>query len=290
MLLYPVTYIITVLPIASARFSAWAGHTVPFSVTIFCGTAYLLSGIVNVVVFTSTRRVLPPLPFFTRDRQNTSQTRLIVSTSSMIQAGHRPATGSENPSSKHSAGHDTDPFSSYRPPESRPSNLGVKTNLERGMSDSLGGEWSANSAVDAYGRPLSVASESAYSDARSHGGRLSRNEGRAVESAVASRSEHGPPQNRISSISTDSLYSGTHSYTPTVDEGQIALRRFSSGGSSSQNRRASQPAVDTRFRDSFDSLSALTAAPTPLIPTYRHKDRHSLLVRSPEDPNHPRLG
>jgi len=60
MLWYPVTYTIIILPIAAARFSSWAGHDVPFEVTIFCDTVFLLSGVVNVTVFTMTRRILPP--------------------------------------------------------------------------------------------------------------------------------------------------------------------------------------------------------------------------------------
>jgi len=60
MLLYPVAYTIIILPIAVARFNVFAGHSVPFAVTIFCDTVFLLSGMVNVVLFTATRRVLPP--------------------------------------------------------------------------------------------------------------------------------------------------------------------------------------------------------------------------------------
>jgi len=59
MLLYPIAYTIVILPIAAARFSYFAGLSVPFPVTIFCDTIYLLSGFVNVVLFSTTRRVLP---------------------------------------------------------------------------------------------------------------------------------------------------------------------------------------------------------------------------------------
>jgi len=59
MLLYPVVYSILVFPIASARFASWAGNHVPFEVTIFTASIFLLSGLVNVVLFTSTRRMLP---------------------------------------------------------------------------------------------------------------------------------------------------------------------------------------------------------------------------------------
>ncbi|KAF7428540.1 hypothetical protein PC9H_007764 [Pleurotus ostreatus] len=38
----------------------WAGVKVPFEVTIFSGSVFLLSGIVNVILFSTTRRILPP--------------------------------------------------------------------------------------------------------------------------------------------------------------------------------------------------------------------------------------
>lgn len=60
MLLYPVAYTIIILPIAVSRFSSFAGNEVPFGITIFCDTVFLLSGAVNVILFTATRRVLPP--------------------------------------------------------------------------------------------------------------------------------------------------------------------------------------------------------------------------------------
>ncbi|KAJ7268499.1 hypothetical protein C8J57DRAFT_1325306 [Mycena rebaudengoi] len=59
MLLYPVAYTIVILPIAAARFSDWAGNDVPFEVTMFSDVVFLLSGVVNVTLFTSTRRILP---------------------------------------------------------------------------------------------------------------------------------------------------------------------------------------------------------------------------------------
>ncbi|KAI0295876.1 hypothetical protein B0F90DRAFT_1637285, partial [Multifurca ochricompacta] len=62
MLLYPacVAYTILILPIACCRFSAWTGHEVPFAVTIFSDFIYLLSGLVHVILFATTRRILPP--------------------------------------------------------------------------------------------------------------------------------------------------------------------------------------------------------------------------------------
>ncbi|KAJ7232764.1 hypothetical protein B0H12DRAFT_1144763 [Mycena haematopus] len=63
MLLYPVAYTILILPIAAARFSAFAGHDVAFEATIFSDAVFLLSGVVNVTLFTMTRRILPPDSF-----------------------------------------------------------------------------------------------------------------------------------------------------------------------------------------------------------------------------------
>ncbi|KAJ2916283.1 hypothetical protein MD484_g4094, partial [Candolleomyces efflorescens] len=58
-LLYPLAYAILVLPVAIVRIVAWSGHKVPFEVTIFSASVYLLSGFVNVILFTTTRRILP---------------------------------------------------------------------------------------------------------------------------------------------------------------------------------------------------------------------------------------
>ncbi|KAF8142550.1 hypothetical protein K438DRAFT_680534 [Mycena galopus ATCC 62051] len=58
-----VAYTIIILPIAAARFSSFAGQDVPFEVTVFCDTVFLLSGIVNVTVFMMTRCILPPDSF-----------------------------------------------------------------------------------------------------------------------------------------------------------------------------------------------------------------------------------
>jgi len=60
MLLYPIAYTILILPIACCRFSEWTGHKVPVAATIFSDFIYLLSGLVHVVLFASTRRILPP--------------------------------------------------------------------------------------------------------------------------------------------------------------------------------------------------------------------------------------
>ncbi|KAH9935915.1 SelR domain-containing protein [Epithele typhae] len=59
MLMYPVAYTILLLPIAVCRFAEWSGHEVPFSATIASDAIFLLSGFVNVILFITTRRVLP---------------------------------------------------------------------------------------------------------------------------------------------------------------------------------------------------------------------------------------
>jgi hypothetical protein len=70
-------YIALVLPIASSQFASFTGHKVPFEVTIFTfvlqlqaigqthrhcfsDAVFQLSGLVNVILFTTTRRILPP--------------------------------------------------------------------------------------------------------------------------------------------------------------------------------------------------------------------------------------
>ncbi|KAJ7899664.1 hypothetical protein B0H13DRAFT_1622682 [Mycena leptocephala] len=82
MLLYPVAYTIVILPIAAARFSDWAGDDVPFEVTMFCDTVFLLSGIINVTLFTTTRNILPAgsvkLPRFRVDKQAISRPHFVT--------------------------------------------------------------------------------------------------------------------------------------------------------------------------------------------------------------------
>ncbi|KAI0790881.1 hypothetical protein C8Q75DRAFT_806254 [Abortiporus biennis] len=60
MLWYPVAYTLMVFPIAICRFVAWGGNPVSFAATIFCDSIFLLSGLANVILFYTTRRVLPP--------------------------------------------------------------------------------------------------------------------------------------------------------------------------------------------------------------------------------------
>jgi hypothetical protein len=71
MMWYPIVYTILIVPIASARFAAFAGKSVPYEVTIFADTILMLSGFVDAVLFTTTRRVVPTraiFPKFIRDR------------------------------------------------------------------------------------------------------------------------------------------------------------------------------------------------------------------------------
>ncbi|KAH9963805.1 hypothetical protein BC827DRAFT_1266148 [Russula dissimulans] len=60
MLLYPIAYTIMIIPITCCRFLAWSGHNVPFAATVFSDFVYLLSGLVHVILFACTRRILPP--------------------------------------------------------------------------------------------------------------------------------------------------------------------------------------------------------------------------------------
>ncbi|KAG9045607.1 hypothetical protein FS842_001146, partial [Serendipita sp. 407] len=66
MMWYPVAYTILIVPIAAARFATFSGKPVPYEVTIFTATIFMLSGFVNAVLFTMTRRVVPASTIFPR--------------------------------------------------------------------------------------------------------------------------------------------------------------------------------------------------------------------------------
>jgi len=66
MLLYPIAYTIMFLPIACCRFVEWSGHNVSWGATIFSDAVFLLAGLVNVILFITTRRVLPPHTVITK--------------------------------------------------------------------------------------------------------------------------------------------------------------------------------------------------------------------------------
>jgi len=60
MLLFPIAYTIMIIPITGCRFSAWAGHNVPFGLTTLSDFIYLLSGLVHAILFACTRSIIPP--------------------------------------------------------------------------------------------------------------------------------------------------------------------------------------------------------------------------------------
>ncbi|KAI0256435.1 hypothetical protein BJV78DRAFT_1278922 [Lactifluus subvellereus] len=59
-----IAYTVMIIPITCCRFSAWAGHYVPSSLTVLSDFVYLLSGLVHVILFVSTRSILPPRSMF----------------------------------------------------------------------------------------------------------------------------------------------------------------------------------------------------------------------------------
>lgn len=63
MLAYPVIYIITVLPLAAARYNDFAKGDTPFSVVILADGFYLSSGFLNVLLYRYTRPYLLPHRF-----------------------------------------------------------------------------------------------------------------------------------------------------------------------------------------------------------------------------------
>ncbi|QRV79361.1 G protein coupled glucose receptor regulating Gpa2 protein [Ceratobasidium sp. AG-Ba] len=58
---YPVSYTVSILPIAAARWTEFSGSQVPFPVKMFASVVFMLSGLVNTILFVTTRRVLPPI-------------------------------------------------------------------------------------------------------------------------------------------------------------------------------------------------------------------------------------
>lgn len=89
MMWYPVAYTILVVPIAAARFAQFSGKPVPYQVTVFAATIFMLSGFVNAVLFTTTRRVVPAssiFPRFIRDKFG-------ISTGTGMNTNQRSLTG-----------------------------------------------------------------------------------------------------------------------------------------------------------------------------------------------------
>jgi hypothetical protein len=60
MLAYPIIYIITVLPVAAARYRYFAGHNPAFSFTVVADALFLSSGLLNVLLYVYTRPFLLP--------------------------------------------------------------------------------------------------------------------------------------------------------------------------------------------------------------------------------------
>ncbi|KAI9512852.1 hypothetical protein F5148DRAFT_1160377 [Russula earlei] len=60
MLAYPIIYIITVLPLAAARYNSFAGRDTPFAVVVLADGFYLSSGFLNVLLYRYTRPFLLP--------------------------------------------------------------------------------------------------------------------------------------------------------------------------------------------------------------------------------------
>ncbi|KAK7007826.1 Git3 domain-containing protein [Favolaschia claudopus] len=110
MLLYPVAYTIMILPIAASRFSSFAGQDVPFAVTMFADAVFLLSGVVNVVLFGMTRRILPSdsvnLVKWIRRRsqpQSQSMTGVSVTIELTRDSFHHPSTAGSSDETKEDA-------------------------------------------------------------------------------------------------------------------------------------------------------------------------------------------
>lgn len=104
MMLYPVAYVIVILPIATARFCEMRGDVnVPFAATIFCDTVYLLSGLVNVTLFVTTRRVLPPQSIIPRGLV-ISRPKLVQSTQSDPEDYYQTDWAEKMPQSRFSSG------------------------------------------------------------------------------------------------------------------------------------------------------------------------------------------
>ncbi|KAI0307919.1 hypothetical protein B0F90DRAFT_1678440 [Multifurca ochricompacta] len=70
MLAYPIIYIVTVLPLAAARYNDFAGHHTPFAVIVIADGFYLSSGLLNVLLYTYTRPFLLPYSSDSPDDQS----------------------------------------------------------------------------------------------------------------------------------------------------------------------------------------------------------------------------
>jgi hypothetical protein len=83
-LLYPVTYTILIVPMATVRFLEWAGRQVAPEGTIFCATVLLLSGFVNVLLFLSIQPHLSATSLSAPKQDDTDSSFTMINT---IEAG-----------------------------------------------------------------------------------------------------------------------------------------------------------------------------------------------------------
>ncbi|KAN0107003.1 hypothetical protein V8E52_010605 [Russula decolorans] len=84
MLLFPIAYTIMIVPLTLCRVLAWAGHDVPFGFSVFSDITYLLGGLVHVILFACTGRILPRnsvLPQFSISRPKTLLSSTAVASS-----------------------------------------------------------------------------------------------------------------------------------------------------------------------------------------------------------------
>ena len=59
MLWYPCVYTIVILPMGATRFTTFSGVSVPSAVTIFAAALFMLHGFINMLLFCTTRNILP---------------------------------------------------------------------------------------------------------------------------------------------------------------------------------------------------------------------------------------
>jgi len=59
MVLYPLVYVIIIIPTACTQFATWAGSQVPVAATVFCSAIFHLSGVLNSTIFFIALRRMP---------------------------------------------------------------------------------------------------------------------------------------------------------------------------------------------------------------------------------------
>jgi len=68
MLGFPVMFTVVILPIAVCRFIEWSGKPVPLEATIFAASLFNLTGVFALILFMTTRSLLPQEGFFANSR------------------------------------------------------------------------------------------------------------------------------------------------------------------------------------------------------------------------------